>query len=1015
MEILDLHGPDNPKQPINSTGKQKDTVPTQISGKLQSRGGVGKFLPVTNPTGGDVVIGFPGTFIPLPTDFYGSMPEQLLHEYLDKSLVMLGMFMSCAFLQGTPPEWSRNSKNPSTLDLNPPIGPGPSYESYDGGGGYDPTDVATPVAKIATIAKMIDTTYQLGQDLQMIQNIKPKMITSVVAYFGLVAGTDFNMIDWSCASGRLIMEWVWGHVDNEIIFRGAIPEGIDNTCNNIEIPDWILVEYGFVPIPPIVGPGGTPGGTCTAYHIDNLGNPTNKFDVNLMVYTSVPPGAPSSVVSYPPLPLTPDPTVYYIDTQMWIYYCATKFMDAGMEGIELSDIFQIQYNDRLNGYAATWDVVQRIRAYGRRPGKMRRGLVLVSATTNALYYNDPTDPRPDWGKKLILDYQRNKIPFWQDPLKSCMDGGNNPLVGPLFGSAYYPAFYPSIIRNAVDMPINDHLLYNKTGGLHPQGWLCVDVPKYVDYDLAGTATDARCGYSNPGDWADYPNYGYSESGWFALQDTEHRNRIFSYSQYKVKCINTYAHVLFTGSQNIATSVNFSPILQTCRYRANRFLDSSQTENLDLVGPYGQEDTIAALYNTPTASPMAWLPRDFTNTNVIDSDPVKAASHMVAAGTNFLFFIGTDGYIHGFVKVNGPFNGGTWLTVSPSYACQVPAYDTVRAQGPLVSNPAGTQLLYVGIDNRIYGFDIDIATPWVYNYFNFNLGGPGGLRYVSNLIYATNDLVLFIGNFLGYSPSYPGSPLPQVVCGLQRLPASATWQIVVPALISEGFGPPNYMDQPQAADSLTYSPYDNRVYYASADGNLYYYQTDAAGSYFQFQNPTLANYYLNTNLNVKIVGQMAIYQRNIFFIGESPDGSRYVYLLRADVAGSDWQVENIPNFSTLPLALQAQANLEPRIALNADCTLLAFMGTVNNPVPKTVICYYFITMLIGIDIGFIDTSSMPPTPLDNSLLFIDNNMLLGIHLNSNPVDNIVAGYLYGPDHCHNEAISHLKDYIPGIII
>src|SRR6185312_15761876 len=107
------------------------------------------------------------------------------------------------------------------------------------------------------------------------------------------------------------------------------------------------------------------------------------------------------------------------------------------------------------------------------------------------------------------------------------------------------------------------------------------------------------------------------------------------------------------------------------------------------------NTIKYIFNNYYINAPDWASKNFTLENVANTDINPLLS--LAIPKNRMFFIGADGYIHGYIYNNGTYSGGNWLTVSPSYAAQIYHGQNVTFQviagDNLVVSPDGLKLLY----------------------------------------------------------------------------------------------------------------------------------------------------------------------------------------------------------------------------------------------------------------------------------------------------------------------------------
>ena len=198
----------------------------------------------------------------------------------------------------------------------------------------------------------------------MILDLKPKMIGDMAWVY-----TDLSdhYLNWICQTLKLDAQYLHKH-DPEIICQATLNESITPNVGTIVIPPGLIDMF---------------------YKYDTRyphGRPTVRkeecFNTRLMEYD-------------PPIPTGVEitsrwfnPDVSKPETQMWMYYLATRYIDCGCEAIRLGESFLINKRDPGNYYL--WSVAQKSRAYAAKFA--RRGVVLMdSHTQNGLYYDPPGD------------------------------------------------------------------------------------------------------------------------------------------------------------------------------------------------------------------------------------------------------------------------------------------------------------------------------------------------------------------------------------------------------------------------------------------------------------------------------------------------------------------------------------------------------------------------------------------------------------------------------------------------
>jgi hypothetical protein len=763
------------------------------------------------------------------------MPEDVMHNYLDRAITMAGLSNSVS----------------------------------DGNG---------PAAT------------QHAQDMQMILDIKPKFIGRMAYCWGgfqnlfpSVSGTTvypgtFDLLTADIAAVHAM--------DNDIICQAFLCEYVDGSCNGIVIPDYVLLEFGY-----IIYPDGT------SNHTTSTGSLTKYFDIDSMLYAD------------PLLPSTDghanNPDITQIETKMWYYWLATQYINCGCECIDITGMPLMSHMDNPNGNKDTWDLSLKIRTYATTVA--RNGAILITTIHQPElgYYDVPSKPvLPNWQRQLLSDYVALGI-YYNRPVNwntICRDG-NQPVQ-----------LFPGITGSIIQMTMC---------GISPQGWYTSHNPYILEFDNGLSApNNDLCGVAPAP--IDYPDcYGCDNINWFLFQgilsanfyhpdptvsDADLKNLILRYTYYALKCLDPYGH-LQLPARRICQNANLG--YQTW-YRANTYDPS-----VDYPAGYSQQQTIKDLWNGVYASPNGWVYHNFMFENCSNGTYDVSAS-LVFVGDSQLYYISADGSVSGYIKMNGPYNGGTWVSESPSSAA---GGTQVLPKSDLVASPDGTMLLYIGTDSRVHGFQI--IDVWTYTYFDFPY--DPAIIADSSLIFPTNDTVYYIGIY--------GST--REVHGFQR--STGIWQTVSPTYAA---GSASSQLQPGAGAALAYDTGTNRIYYRTTLGLLAYFTVHPDLWEYTYGLPD--NYNLLQRWGIAIQGNLAINYTgtvmNIFFVGlRYGDGGPRVFV----ITGSDatgWNVISLSNNADVTQASQQPGRADGLLALNNDGTVLAYVGADNSVYIFTFLAY-----------------------------------------------------------------------------
>ncbi len=894
-------------------------TPSQINTSLRGPDVIVNTIPVTTYAGhgmpvhgailvNDSTIEVNGNFqitFDTTSDYYfmNTISEEVLHRYLDRAIQATELSMM----------WWDNG----------PGAPGPSY-----GPDYDP---------YSNVAPLYDAAYDHGKLLRMILNTGTKFVFDNA--FFTPPNPNWDSLSWICQTIKNDNDFLHTN-DPEIICGASIEEVIPAQDTMVLLPPPAVIDLFWQ---------ARPSSADQAY-----------FDYKLMQidYAYVLAHNNNQYLHEGHLDLTKP------ETQMWYYYLATRYIDAGCESIHFGDLFDGCWND--NGNGSLWYLVYQIRRYAATHA--RRGLVLLDThagyvpadlhQSHVLYgwYFDPypSNPVPDWQRQLIFDFHSLGIYYPRNTGKPCID----PSSLASYGSSILPVL----------LEYGDGLLNHSRCGMNPQGWLCSHNPVLCRLDSGGIYPNAGCSYPISSDPVSPDLYGYDNTSWFGRQYTSEKAAILKYTYYRIKCLDPYSHFCMPCRLIVRNN------LPVASYQ---FYYNALTE----------ETTITAIWSGTYKGPDDWAAHNFTEENGADQDmhpDVPPKLSLVFAGPDKIYFIAQDGYIHGYIYNNGTYNDGNWLTASPSYSANIPAGSQVKAASDLVASPDGTRLLYIGVDGYIHGFDI--VNAWAYNYFDFLKSDMirQNIKAVGSLIYPTNDSAYYIG-------ASPGGK--RLIFGFQNASSPGIWLTVSPSYSADGSGvvDERIANQAEAAGALTYGGAYRRLYYRTTGGYLAYFDIINLVVY-RYGNSDV-NYQLQAQA-VKIVGNLAVHDNRLYYVGLYA-GSYNIYCI-IDNGGSSATVS--PSWSAdiyngQPINAQIQSDPTGQIAVSPDGNTIAYFGKL----PDLYLCYY--TNIDGVDFSFNRNENAIITVGDNSLQFISNTDMYYICR-----DGTVRYFKYQEAYCNNPTIT-----------
>ena len=245
------------------------------------------------------------------------------------------------------------------------------------------------------------------------------------------------------------------------------------------------------------------------------------------------------------------PDLSRIEAQMWFYYRATRYIDAGYEALHMGQIHLYTANDC--GMKQMDALLQKIRAYAGKHA--RRHLVLMDAHSHGVSING----------RLLLDY--NAMPYTRAAITD------------------RPGRRLALIREGFS-----------EGGLNPNGWFGDAMPYLMEYDNWG----GKCYSEDEGlteaqlaikEW-----WGYDQIGWFANQSEENRRHFLEYTLKWTAVNNPNAYFAIPLRRTLDSAAVRMQRGDDGREDVN---DYFQLNNRSAACPmgFGGEDTISALWTS----------------------------------------------------------------------------------------------------------------------------------------------------------------------------------------------------------------------------------------------------------------------------------------------------------------------------------------------------------------------------------------------------------------------------------
>lgn len=656
------------------------------------------------------------------------------------------------------------------------------------------------------------------QNINMLIDVGAKFIGRISGWWE--SGWGQNKLDQIVAKCSLNVANLKAQ-DPDIICQAAIFEYVSGTVETFNLPQHVLTTF------------------------NQAGGP-RKFDYEAMLYP-----APASQYQLYGNTMTESerawiPDITQVETQMWFYYMATRYIDVGIEAIHWGQAEIMDERDQSTGNASWWNLLTKVRAYA---STRNRGVIISDAhvPSGGMYFDpNPSNPKPIHQRQLLFD-------FHSFPTAYTRASGCNSTVQPIF----------------LEAQANNGLYQRSWGGLNPQGWVTNSNNFLVELDNGGVGTSQGCG-GQPS-WS---LYGWDEISWFANQPWSYREDALVYTWFKARCLDPKAHFEMPGMRNYWTSQT-----SQAKYRCN-------------TGAFNHQATIKSLWNG-NLDEIDWTHHNFTDEEVANApSTAHVRRDVVFVGSNQIYYISTDGRVHGYIR-----SGDAWLTTSPTWSATngTPISQQVKAAGDLAASPDGTRLFYRGTDGYLHGYTIN--SVWSFSYDSYS-----GLKtkLQQQNLKMSKDLVPH-GNTRLYYIGRESSGAYRVHAFVKN---GSTWTTNSPTWSAHGNGT-SVNNQSQAAGDLALSPDGSKLIYRGTDGFMRGFNVLSFWSY-SYDSWSI----LQTKLNQQSLKVDAALtwsgNSRIYYIGRESSNARRIHAFVKN--GSSWTTTS-PSHAAGNVNSQQQASAE----------------------------------------------------------------------------------------------------------
>ena len=299
------------------------------------------------------------------------------------------------------------------------------------------------------------TSSCLDDDIRLIHNLDVKFVGRAIFRWG--EEEALNDPEFLSYAGDIIREV--HEKDPDVVFQAGIFEVVTPEVQKIPIP-----EHAF-----------------EAFRLPIQKRP---FDFRAMLFED------GSFVNHFGQASVPDIT--RIETKLWFYTLATRYIDAGFEAIHWGQVGLTGMRD--DDWKNWFELIDKVRSYANQHA--RRSFVLHDAHTSRGYLVD--------GEHL-LDF--NSFPL------RIQESEEKRLEGVL--KADYP----------VKERWQESIYQKSEGGITPSGWKCERLPYLVEFDNFGISDTPgrRSDVTDPFIW------GYDEITWFSLKSPEEQKQWLEYA------------------------------------------------------------------------------------------------------------------------------------------------------------------------------------------------------------------------------------------------------------------------------------------------------------------------------------------------------------------------------------------------------------------------------------------------------------------------------------------------------
>lgn len=356
-------------------------------------------------------------------------------------------------------------------------------------------------------ATTTDGVYGTQDDERMLLNVGAKFIGRAMYQWNREA----NFLNDAWFSGARAKIDRMHAQDPDLVFQAALFETVSTRVNDIPVPAWVFQAFGKEP-------------EERNFRFEEIRDEGGLYWGEWGENTCV-------------------PDMSREEAQMWFYFMAVKYMEAGIEAFHCGQVrLMASMGDSDNDYAGYRNLLSKIREAAKT--RAARGTVIMDAHLA--------------NGGIVVD-GRHLFDFVSFPLRP------KEIVG-------------EPVKAKLEKGYLDSVIGYTQGGETPSGWTADRIPYILEFDNFGVS-------SHPGayDWGDHFVWGYDEISWFGLCDDDYARYWLEYAVDYMNRVDPVGYIQMPGCRiSISTPARF--------YRCNTRSEATPTGR-------STEETIKKIWST----------------------------------------------------------------------------------------------------------------------------------------------------------------------------------------------------------------------------------------------------------------------------------------------------------------------------------------------------------------------------------------------------------------------------------